>query len=613
MTLVDVEGVKGKMMKVKLRRYFLILSMLLLLPLGASTGWLQPKSISHQVRAGLLVTAPANDGGLLEAYAAVLREEGFPWAAMGVADLNMAPRELAERYPALILPEGLNQVLPPSVPLILNDYVQAGGKVLLVYDPGTRGEGEGPAAAEALAGLSGVNYAASTDTYDHGFWQFVSSEAGTSWGITPGKLDQGNAISSYSYGRLHYRHRRARLLDARVIAFDGQDGYNPVITEKTYPSGGAVVFVNVPLGYYKQMSDDLPLRAILRTFLIEYARLPRLVNTPEGKGGLVVNFHLDSNAHITPLRAMIQRGVFRPGLQYSIHITAGPDTYKPGDGYGFDARSPWKGRPWVKLLQKYGAIGSHGGWIHNYFAENLEKMPRQEVWRYLALNCDTLSSITGHPVLEYSAPAGHHPAFVNEWLKEHGVLAYYSPGDTGSSPTRSIFHGRQVSGTLWSFPITPYRQYAALEELIAAGVPLAEVKGWFDELLNFVENEHVIRLIYTHANRSEYALEALAYLAERAERDQEGGRLLVWPMSRFADFLNRYEQGEASFNRESYGWSIKLRNKAGLADMTVAVYTGDDRYRVIGRHLSWRQEGAWLYITTTADITANDIYLYRTK
>lgn len=605
------------MVKIKLRRYFLSLTAFLLLPIAASTGWLQPKAATHQVRAGLLITTPETDQGTLAAYAAVLKEEGFPWVEIGPGDLNLPPGELVARYPAMILPEGLNQVLPSPLPRVLTDYVLSGGKVLLVYDPGTRGAGRERLPEPVLAGLAGVNYGPAPggdqETYDDGYWQFPTPRLAVSWGITPGKLDRDNAVSSYGYGRLRYRHNRARLLDARLIAYDSRAGLNPVITEKSYPSGGVVIFVNIPLGFYKQMSDDLPLRSVLRTFLIKYAHLPRLVNTPQGKGGLVVNFHLDSNAHIGPLRAMIQRGVFRPDLQYSIHITAGPDTYRPGDGYGFDAASPFKGRPWVELMQKYGAIGSHGGWIHNYFAANLKKMPRQEVWRYLALNCDTLTRITGRPVLEYSAPSGNHPPFVNEWLQQHGVLAYYSPGDTGSSPTRSIFHGRQVSGNLWSFPITPYQEYAALEELMTAGVPLAEVKGWFDDLLNFIEEEHVIRLIYTHANKKEYALEALAHLANRAARDQEEERLLVWPMSRFAAFLNRHEQTEATFNQEPAGWVIKLRNKAGLADLTVAVYTGGHPYRVIGHHLTWRQEREWLYITTTAGIVENDIYLRRLK
>lgn len=587
----------------------------LLLLAAIGMGRLQPVRVYQQVQAGLLVTDGENSPDTLAAYQAVLQEEGFPAVRVGPEELNQHPRELVARYPALILPEGLNQSLSPEVAGRLNDYVLAGGKVLLVYDPGTRGADGSKLSEPSLAGLAGVDYGLpgpGGESYN-GYWQYSSPREAVDWGITPGKLSRGNAVSSYGYGRLSYRHVRAKLLDARAIAFDTQGGWNPVITDKLYPSGGAVVYANLPLAFYKQMSDDLAMRSVLRTFLIKYAYLPRLVDTPGGKGGLVLNFHLDSNAHILPLRAMIQRGIFRPDLQYSIHITAGPDTYRPGDGQGFDAASPLKGRPWVEEMQKYGAIGSHGGWIHNYFAAKLEQFPRQEAWRYLALNCDTLAAITGKPVLEYSAPVGHHPPFVNEWLQQHGVLAYYSPGDTGSAPTRSIFKGRQVSGSLWSFPITPYQQYAALEELMAAGVPLAEVEKWLDNLLDFVETDHVIRLIYTHANRKDYALEALAHLAERASRDQEEGRLLVWPMSRFATFLNRYEQTEATFSRSPAGWQIELKNKAGLEDMTVAIPVGTRHYRVLGRNLSWRQEGEWLYITTTANAAENQIYVRELK
>lgn len=582
--------------------------LLLLVTLGP--GRLQPERVYHQVRVGLLVAGDENTPDILEAYQAVLKEEGFPAARVNPEDLNLSPGKLVDRYPALILPEGLNHDLPPGIPGLLNDYVLAGGKVLLVYDPGIGAAGGGEA-EPVLARLAGVNYGLPDpdgESYS-GYWQFPSPREAAAWGITPGKLSRGNAVSSYGYGRLNYRHVRARLLDARAVAFDTKGGWNPIITDKLYPSGGAVVYVNIPLAFYKRMSDDLAMRSVLRTFLIKYACLPRLVNTPGGKGGLVLNFHLDSNAHILPLRAMIQRGIFRPDLQYSIHITAGPDTYRPGDGLGFDVLSPVKGRPWVELLQEYGAIGSHGGWIHNYFAANLEKFPRQEAWRYLALNCDALASITGKPVREYSAPVGNHPPFVNEWLEQHGILAYYSPGDTGSAPTHSIFRGRQVSGNLWSFPITPYGQYAALEELMAAGVPLAEVEGWLDNLLNFIEEEHVIRLIYTHANKKEYALEALSHLADRAARDQKEGRLLVWPMSRFATFLNRYEQTEATFGRGPAGWQVRLANRAGLEDITVALYVGARRYRILGRNLSWRQEGGWLYLTTTANLAENQFYV----
>lgn len=557
---------------------------------------------------------------ILMAYEAVLREEGFLFSRTALDELALlSPAQRVRQYPAIILPESINAVLSPAAREILRSYVEAGGKVLLVFDPGTRRSDGSFLPVPLLAELAGVQYYIPSGTdegaYYDGYWRFPSAEIAREWGITPGKLDKENMISSYGYGRLKFTHARTRLLDADEVAFDlSPEGRVAVITQKFYSGGGAVVFANLKLGFHKLMSDDLTLRSVLRTFLVRFARLPRLVNTPEGKGGIVLNFHLDSNAHLRPLRAMLQWGIFRPDLAYSIHITAGPDTYRPGDGLGFHAASPNKGRPWVTMLEKYGAIGAHGGWIHNYFAENLEKMPREEAFRYLKLNFDTLEEITGKKVVEYSAPAGNHPPFVNQWLEQRGAVAYYSSGDTGSSPTRSFMNGQPVSGRLWSFPITPFREYAALEELMAARVPLAETKEWLKELLDFVEKEHVIRLIYTHANKAEYALKALAYFAQRASSDQEAGKLLVWPMSRFAEFLNRHEKTSFSVYRDSGGWTIDLKNKEGLKDLTVTLYVEDpNSYYVIGKNISKRLEDGWLYITVTSEEQKSKIYLRRKK
>ncbi|MGB9663127.1 MAG: hypothetical protein ACPL5F_14130 [Moorellaceae bacterium] len=586
-------------------------------PLG-KTEQLSPQQVG--LVAGESKNTNIDDQGqkILRAYETVLQEEGFLFNRISLEELApLSPAQRVRQYQALIMPESINAVLSSSTREILRSYVEAGGKILLVFDPGTRGSDGNFLPEPLLSELAGVLYYIPWGTgegaYYDGYWRFPSPEIAREWGITPGKLDKDNMLCSYGYGRLKFTHARTRLLDADEIAFDlPPEGRVAVLTEKFYASGGAVVFANLKLGFHKLMSDDLTLRSVLRTFLLRIAHLPRLVNTPEGKGGMVLNFHLDSNAHLRPLRAMLQWGIFRPDLAYSIHITAGPDTYRPGDGLGFHAASPSKGRPWVDMLEKYGAIGSHGGWIHNYFAENVRKMPREEVFRYLKLNFDTLEEITGKKVVEYSAPAGNHPAFVNEWLEQRGVVAYYSPGDTGSSPTRSFMNGEPVSGRLWSFPITPFREYAALEELMAAGVPLAETQRWLRELMDFVEQEHVIRLIYTHANNTDYALKALAYFAQRASSDQEEGKLLVWPMSRFAEFLNRHQRTTFTVYRDSQGWRINLKNKEGLKDLTVALYMEDPQnYRVVGQNISERLENGWLYITVTQEDEESQIYLRR--
>lgn len=597
---------------------FSVLFILLLIGVGLSLRPVaEPSGQASMEQVGLMIgEAPlmGQEGEkIVKAYEQVLREEGFSFNRVTWTELaSLTPLQRILQYKALILPEKINAVLPPGAKEILREFVERGGKILLVFDPGSRSPEGTTLTIPLLAEMAGVVYSL---PYYEGYWRFPSPEVAWEWGITPGKLDKENAVTGYGYGRLKFTHARTRLLDADEIAFDfSPEGRASVLTQKFYSSGGAVVFANLKLGFHKLMSDDLTLRSVLRTFLIKFAHLPRLVNTPSGKGGIVLNFHLDSNAHLRPLRAMLHRKIFRPDLGYSIHITAGPDTYKPGDGLGFDAASPMKGRPWVKLLASYGAIGAHGGWIHNYFAANLEKMPREEAFRYLELNFSTLEEITGQKVVEYSAPAGNHPPFVNEWLERKGALAYYSAGDTGSSPTRSFLRGEPVSRKLWAFPVTPFREYAALEELIAAKVPLEETKKWLRDLLEFIEKEHVIRLIYTHANRNEYALEALAYFAQRASLDQESGKLMVWPMSRFAKFLNRYEETKFSFHSDRDIWTVDLENAQGLRDLTVAIYIEDpSSYRIIGPGVDTRIEGNWMYITVTEDSTKARILLKKRR
>ena len=91
------------------------------------------------------------------------------------------------------------------------------------------------------------------------------------------------------------------------------------------------------LGYAKAYSDDMPIRSIMRTFLFKIAHIPHLLNVPKGRGGMVINWHIDSNIDWKYIPFMIQNGYLRKGMEYSLHITAGDFRDEPGDGMGFDA------------------------------------------------------------------------------------------------------------------------------------------------------------------------------------------------------------------------------------------------------------------------------------
>lgn len=571
--------------------------------------WAQP---DRTVQVGLL----AGDGEfteqqslILASYEQVMKEEGFSCRRLFLHDLEVyGARGLKERFDALIVPEFVNAFVPVGAVKVIEDYVRSeGGYVLVVWDAASKDESGSPLPLPLLADLVGVKYclappAGEKMTYQ-GYWYFLTAAKAREWGITPGKVDREGAVSSYSYGKLVYEHTRAVNTDARVVAFDRQrNNQVPVITEKVYPSGGTAIYANMPCGVYKLKSDDLVLRSVLRTFLIRYAKVPRLVNSPGGSGGLVVNLHICSGAYFRPLAVMLMQGLFQSELPFSIHVTAGPDTYRFGDGMGFDAGNKYRGRPLLEVLQNYGEIGAHGGWAHNFFAFNMKYLPVKKVTDLVDLNINSLEEVTGRKVLEYSAPGGTHPFWLNRHLEELGVKAYYYAGDTGSSPTRPRLNADYAGGEMWAFPISPYRRYACLEEMERGNVPWEEVVQWLEDLVEYAAEERVIRTFYTHPSDRRYCIEAIRALEEKALEEQRKGRLVVAPMSQFADFLCRLSLTNWQVKREGYNYEVELENPKGLKDVTVALYVGEETTPVVlGSEVKTVREGGWLYLTVLSN------------
>lgn len=580
--------------------------------------WAEP---SNTVQVGLL----AGDLGteqhrlVLAAYEQVLSEEGFPYRILSAGDVTaLGAAGLKKQFAALIIPEHMNSNLAEENAGEIISYVREnGGFVLLALNPASRDAQMSFYPVPLLADLAGVKYAlpppgGQNPTYTGG-WYFPSPEQGREWGITPGKLNNENAVSGYSYGKLKFEHTWAVNVDAGVDAFDSTDwGQVPVITEKGYESGGMAIYINMPLGRHKLRSDDLTLRSVLRTFLIKKVKLPRLVNTPGGTGGMVFNLHVCSGAYNRALMVMAMQGLFQKELPFSIHITSGPDTYRLGDGMGFFAENEYRGKPVLEVLQNYGEIGSHGGWMHNFFAENMQNLPRNRVFEMLKWNSQALETITGRKVVEYSSPAGEHPFWINRYLEEMGVKAYYYAGDSGSSPSHPRIEKESAGGKVWSFPISPYLEYAALEEMERGRVPIDNVKQWYQDMVDFAADERVIRLIYTHPTDSPYGLEALRTLQEKILSEQRKGRISLEPMSKFADFLNRYTMTSFKVKRNGGNYSIDLENPEGLNDITVAVYIGEGQRNVVmGGNVKTAEENGWLYLTVTSDDIRKHLEVYQ--
>ncbi len=557
----------------------------------------------------------AESAGELAAFVSVLEEEGAPYQMVDLfALLDLDAAGLVEKVPALILPDRACASLNSIFALWIESYLQAGGEVAIVYDAGVRSLSGSFLPHSFFAGFAGVDHATYSEdgrnAYTTGGIRFRGAAAAASCGIPPGKLDAEFYLCGYGYGRLTYPVARSRLhpepaggspVEVLAEAVDQDGNVYPAITVKRH-GAGRVLYVNLPLGHLKGHCDDLPLRGILRRFLFSDVELPHLMNVPGGRGGLVFNWHIDANDDWEVLDRMADDGFFPPGIDYSIHICAGESLDEPGDGKGFDAAGV--GRRFVTDLAKHGAIGSHGGWYHNYFARQVDSgaWGESEIREYVQRNTDCLEKITGKKVIEYSAPAGVHPPEVMaRLLTGMGMNSYYYTGDGGSAPNRSFNDGECLAADLIAFPVMPLAGVASLGEMDSElDLPPDAVRGWLDATLGFCAKERSVRLLYSHpynlylsVNGNDYRECFRGWLAE-LDSLQNAGRLTVAPMGEFAGFMLRMLDTEQVYAREGNRMRITLSNPGGLRDITVAIPAADYG-RPDAAGLSVTEDDRWYY------------------
>jgi hypothetical protein len=301
---------------------------------------------------------------------------------------------------------------------------------------------------------------------------------------------------------------------------------------------GQVMFVNIPLGYLKGHTDGLLLHGFLRLFAQRLLAVPRLASVPQGVGGLILNWHIDSNAAIEPLKEMSSWGLMQQG-PYSMHITAGPDMVAFGDRRGLDLPNNPEVQNWIRTWVKQGhVVGSHGGWIHNYFGENVSEDNQAEFQKYLEMNIQEIQKQSGVPVTEYSAPEGNHPRWVTRWLEEHGVNAYYFTGNTGMGPTQGYRDGDRSGKNAWAFPILHFGKAAGFEEMSLLNYDPGQVERWLRDVTDFAADERVARLVYFHPpGILAYKPVVQSWLAHTAELSAEH-KFRWYTMSGLAAFLN---------------------------------------------------------------------------
>jgi len=464
----------------------------------------------------------------------------------------------------VIIPDQLHRTANDVLIGELYRYVHGGGNLMVVYDACTYDlNGRFPPGDSRLSALVGVRYAL-YDLYETATMESTqvtgTSAAMREIGIPPGSFvpvnqagdggkpgrwrpvaerDASNsqfAFAAYQYGDIDYPlFRTLGDFDGSVL-LRSRHGLAAGYRQEEL---GQVLFVNLPLGYLASRTDGLLLHSFLHFFGVHMLGLPCLASVPDGVGGLVFNWHIDARSSLKPLKMLADEGIFDHG-KFSVHFTAGPDVDAFGDHKGLDVPHDAEVQKWIHyLLARGDEIGSHGGWIHNYFGGQVSDKNESEFEKYLTLNKDALEQVSGTRMTEYSAPVGNQPAWVTHWLERNGFVAYYFTGDAGLGPTRVYRNDERDGSNIWGFPILHMGKEASLEEMGFDDVPISAVRDWLLAVTDFTVRQHEARLVYTHPYGAERFFGTLRTWLDNANAIEKEGRFHWYTMTELAGFLNQ--------------------------------------------------------------------------
>ncbi|HEM55539.1 MAG TPA: hypothetical protein ENO30_02115 [Thermodesulfobium narugense] len=493
----------------------------------------------------ILAYNPKESSYIIDAYKSVLEELKVPYLLESTYDLSSENgKEFVKIHKAIIFMDGVNKYLPEEIIPFLKDYIRNGGSVFASFDIGVKtidGVYKDKGTLSSILGVNNINFGKYKEkSFTEGNLIIKSQESAKFLNIPPYKLENGKFISGYMYGKLTYQCptvEKDGINDSEILAYiQTNDGkLLPSITLRKL--GGYVMYVSIPLGYLKAYSDDFPLRTFISFFLFKIVKAPHILGTPYGIPGLIVNLHIDSNIDYKSIPYLEEKGFLNKEIEYSIHICAGDFRDYPQDNLGFDACG--KGRDLVIKLSKYGVIGDHGGFAHNYFSSLLNQnlLTRDEIKNFIDKNTQCLESIVKYKIREYSAPNGVHPRVVTSILEEEGFNSYYYTGDNSSVPNRTFLAGSMVSKQVIAFPITSYKEYASLYEMYKGRVPETEVENFLKDLVNYAIQTKTIRLFYSHPYDFPLYENALLSFTKYAISLSKSKEIQIKPMSYFADFL----------------------------------------------------------------------------
>jgi hypothetical protein len=477
-------------------------------------GALHKHHLSNQLgSADLLLLVPDGTGDSTAAAAIWLdaaSEEGVALHMITMSEF-LERSDGADSTSALVLPDSLIRRSTAPVIARVIDFNHKGGSVMVVNDALMDIEDRVQPDAAPLADVVGLNYGASVRSSAAAQPVLLSDRTRQLLRLPPGKTlpleapaanavlgEESAALSGYQYGVLRYPvFSTEGHFPGKVLLADAQGDVVAGVRPKT-ASSGAVLFINLPLGFLKGRTDGLLLHAFLHYFAFDVCALPVMSVAPDDVGRLVFNWHIDSNAANVVLDDLDHYRLADDG-PFSIDVTAGPDVDVPGDKRGLDLAHNPAMQQSLKALSKRGdEIGSHGGWIHNYFGNNVDVEPTNEMREDLEKNVAAIKAVTGIAPREYSAPLGNQPPWVTDWLEQHGFVGYYFTGNADMAPTRSYRDGVLRNHRIWSFPILVDGDIASFEEASEAQVSPHDMQQWLDRTTDFVADQGTIRTFYSH-------------------------------------------------------------------------------------------------------------------
>ena len=270
-----------------------------------------------------------------------------------------------------------------------------------------------------------------------------------------------------------------------------------------------------------------------------------------------------------------------------------------GDREGFNIEHNPLSQQLIRRLSGQGhEIGSHGGWIHDYFAAHVDKDNPADLEKYLVWNKTALEKTTGKPVLEYSAPDGNQPQWVTAWLQSHGFLAYYFTGNSGMAPTQGYRDGLREGSDLWAFPIVHLNQSAAFEEMASEGYSGPEIEHWLEAVTDFAVEHHTVRLVYFHPPGIMEYRDLVDQWMEHTGRLRTEGRYRWYTMTQLATFLNSRKLVAWSTFQDGDHLSVKATHPVSLVHDTwrVPVASYSEPVVVQGSAQVVRDNDIWMVV-----------------